>query len=252
MANDVEEQLISDGKDDEINRLQSENAELKAQLESSSSSSLTEAFRNAKPSFLQNQNRRIEGRYGDTFFKRTDFPEGVITRQPRQPFFPETQIEDISQAAAASVPNIAFILSNASTTTAGVVTRKVKVFDGKINGVFPSGMGFNNYVLTLSTPADSLIYAGTTFDPRTLELNSRFLDVKKAADFPESRVESDSAGFLYWLLGFTYIDAQGAFKIVNVKTGDINFQLVYGSQNGQPALLPVNSDPGWLDLAFGP
>lgn len=214
---------------------------------------LEEALRNAKPEFLTD-GFGIRGRTGDQRRtldqpRRTDSQLGQVNRYPRRSAFPPEEATVTTTTTSKAVPDIAFILKDASTSSAGVITRKVLVFDGKIKGEFPAGMGFGNYILTLSDPNDSIIYAGATFNPKTLALTSRFLAISTAAAFPESRVESDSAGFLYWQLGFTYLSGD-AFKIVSTKVGNIDFELTYGSQNGQPALLPVDSQPGWLDLAF--
>lgn len=122
---------------------------------------------------------------------------------------------------------------------------QLQIVDGKINGEFPSGMGSGNYILNVGD--GSLIYAGITFAVATLEINSRFLGVSGSADYPISRVES-STGYLYWLLGFTYLDAEGAFQIQNTRVGNIDFAFTFGSNNGAPGLLPVDSGPGWLSM----
>lgn len=147
------------------------------------------------------------------------------------------------------MPNVSFLLKDATTSEGDVVSNKVLVLDGKIDGTFPSGMGGGNYILDLADPGASLIYAGATFVPTTLALNSRFLGVSGFGDFPESRVESNTEGFLYWQLGFTYFDAQGNFQVWNTRLGEIWLELIYGSQNGQPALW-AGAQIGWLDLAL--
>lgn len=217
-------------------------------------SRLADALRDAKPEFLKD-GHGIRGPVGRILRtedepRRTDFGRGGVVRAPgRQAAFPEDERVQQTQISGSGVPHIAFILSNASTSTGGSIIYRVKVFDGKINGQFPSGMGFDNFILTPSDPGDALIYAGATFNPTSLAITSRFVGSTSAGTFPESRVESDTLGYLFWQIGFTYLDGS-SFKIVNSKVGDINFELVYGALNGQPALLPVNSDPGWLDLAF--
>lgn len=166
-------------------------------------------------------------------------PGGVVLSVDKFPAAP----------AAQGDPDIAFFISDASTTEGEppVISNKVFVADGKINGTFPSGMGTSEYTLDLDNPADSLIYAGATFNPETLALTSRFLGVSDSPGFPESRVDEEG-GFLYWLLGFTFFDVDDDFRVVMTRVGDINFELVYGSMNGRPALLPVEAGPGWLDL----
>lgn len=162
------------------------------------------------------------------------------------PITAEATTEEISTPSG--VPKITFFLSDASTTEDEVVSNKVLVADGKINGGYPSGMpSGNTYILDLDDPADSLIYAGITFNPTTLAETSRFLGVSGSGDFPESRVEDATNGFAYWLLGFTYFDGD-VFTVVNTRVGDVNFAFAYGATNGKPGLLPIDSAPGWIDL----
>ena len=166
--------------------------------------------------------------------------------------FPETTAADIIEAVTAEIasrPDISFLLEDATTSEGNppATSNKVLVHDGQINGDFHSGMGDGNYVLDLPDPSDSLIYAAITFTPESLAITSRFLGVSGSGDFPESRVDEDG-GFLYWLIGFTYFDDADAFQIHQSKVGDINFAFTYGALNGKPALLPVDSGPGWIDL----
>lgn len=183
-----------------------------------------------------------------------------VSRPPRQPAFPpdDASVAQTVQQTGFS-PNISFLLQDATTVSGDppVTIHKVLVFDGKINGTFPAGMGTGNYVLTIPEDvlaATAIIYAGITFDPQTLLENSWFLDVKKPADVPESRVEDLTHGFLYWQIGFAYNTAPvppaivGDFTIWQTLFGDINFAFSYGNYNNKPALLPVTSAPGWIDL----
>lgn len=150
-------------------------------------------------------------------------------------------------------PDITFFLSDATVTEGDppALSNKVFVADGKIDGAFPAGMGTSEYILDLPSPADSLIYAGVTFNPTTLAITSRFLGVSGSGDFPEPRVESLTEGFLYWLLGYTFFDVDDAFRIVMVRTGDIHTELIYGADAGKPALW-AGDENGWLDLDFMP
>lgn len=150
-------------------------------------------------------------------------------------------------------PDITFFLSDATVTEGDPpeVSNKVLVADGKIEGEFPAGMGLSEYTLDLATPEDALIYAGATFNPTTLAITSRFLGVSTAAEYPEGRVESETEGFLYWLLGYTFFDSDDVFRIVMVRTGDIHVELIYGAHAGQPALW-AGDENGWLDLDLLP
>jgi hypothetical protein len=184
---------------------------------------------------------------------RPFFPPPTITRQVASSPDP-VEVTQKDTVAGSSLSNISFLLTDASTTAAGpppVITYKVKVFDGKINGTFPSGMGGGNYILTVPTVDTYYIIAGVTFNPSTLAENSWFLDIKLAADVPESRVEDATHGFLYWQVGFVYFTGAGPTQVMHIwitRLGDINFALTYGNYNAKPALLPVDSAPGWIDL----
>lgn len=204
---------------------------------------ILQALRDAQPSSL----RKTPAVVIAAAPRQLEWGNGSVFRGQRADPFASaaTQVEE---QTGATIGNISFLLRNASIVVAGVPTKRVKVFDGKINGQYPSGMGFGNYILTISTPSDAIIYAGLTFNPTTLAITSRFLGVSTAAAFPISRVDSATEGFLYWQIGFTYLDANGAFTIWQTKLGNIDFAFTYGAFNGAPALLPVDSQPGWLAI----
>lgn len=207
---------------------------------------ILQALRDAQPSRLRNPPAIVIAGAP----QRLEWGQGNVNRnRPADPF--TEPASEVTEQTAESIPNIAFIVSDASTFegTPPVESNKVLVADGKIKGDYPAGMpSGNTYVIDLSNPADSLIYAGITFNPTTLAITSRFIGTSDAAGYPESRVESATEGFIYWLLAFTYFDTDGAFQVVNARVGNINFEITYGSLNGKPALLPVDCEPGWLDL----
>lgn len=211
-------------------------------------SKLEQALRDAKPSFLSQPPIGPTPRESMFEIRRTDQPVGRVTRREQIAGFAAASAQ--SQAATEDfIPKIPFFVTNRSTTESGTTTYKVNVFDGKVNGEFPSGMGFGEFVLTLGDPNDAIIYVGLTFNPTTLAITSRFVATSTAAAFPESRAESATSGFLYWQVGFTFLDDQ-SLVIVNSRLGDINFAFSYGEFNGGPALLPIDSGPGWIDLDF--
>lgn len=212
---------------------------------------MAQALRDAKPAFLN----RPQDSPRPTIAQASpllDHPIGSVVRQPPLPAFPpDKESEFVIPSIGSALPNISFLLQDATTTEGDPPeeTNKVRVYDGKVNGQFPAGMGTGfDYVLDLADPSDSLIYVGVTFNPTTLLETSRFLGVSTAADYPEGRVESATEGFLYWLLGYTYFDADGAFVVWQSTLGNINFAFSYGSYNNKPALLPIDSENGWLDL----
>lgn len=211
---------------------------------------LQQALRDALPSFLTDGHGVAGPNGGRRVSPASPFPPGRVHREPPQPFFPETPATETVAGVTAFVPTIAFYPSNGSTNVDGSLVYKVAIYDGKLDGEFPAGMGAGNYVLTVDDPNDCIIYVGSTFNPTTLAITSRFLALSTAADFPESRVESDTEGFLYWQLGFTFLDGE-AFKVVVTRLGDIHTTLIYASANGQPALW-AGPEIGMLDLEFGP
>lgn len=214
------------------------------------------ALREAKPEF-QTDGFGLKGPPRDperhSAERLGDAVKSGVRREPRQPFFPEVEADTAAAAAGGGggITNVSFAFRDA-TTSAGnppVKTYKIKVLDGKIDGVFPTGMGFGNYILTIPSPADTLIYAGATFDPTTLEISSRFLQLTDYGTPLEARVESTSLGYFYWLLGFTYLDANGKFKFWNQRLGDIYKTVLYASSNGAPTLW-AGEEMGHLDLDF--
>lgn len=220
-------------------------AEEQGKDEKAEGEKLHRALRDAQPAWLRD-GQGIRGPHAlarlpsPDVHRRSDHPRGSVVRQP----VPVTETATTTaeeQAAAASVPDIAFYLSDATEGD----TAKVFVADGKVDGTFPDGMGGGDYVLTPGDPADAIIYVHATFNPETLELTSRSLGISAAADFPDSRVDEEG-GFLYWQLGFTFLDGD-TFRVVVTRTGDIHVELLYGAYNGKPALW-AGAEIGWLDL----
>lgn len=205
---------------------------------------ILKALREAQPSRLRNPPAVVIAPAS----RQLEWNQGFVIRNERADPFDAPATEVAEDAAAAAIPNIAFLLENASNIVDGEPNNRVNVLDGKINGQYPIGMGFGEYIIDLSNPEDAIIYVGITFNPTTLEITSRFLGESTAALFPESRVESATEGFAYWQLGFTFFDADGAFTIWQTKLGNIDFEFVYGALNGKAALLPVDTQPGWMDL----
>lgn len=209
---------------------------------------LMRALQAARPSGLD--------RLGTSPAARASSSEDIINYKPSEvkkviPADDFTRrVEQVTETAAVVFPQISFLMSDVSTSTGTppVVTNKVKVLDGKVNGTFPAGMGFGNYVLTIPHPESSLIYVGLTFNPTTQAITSRFLEVDQYSTPPVSRIDSLTSGFLYFLIGFTYLDSGSAFKIWQTRLGDINFAFNYGEYNGLPALLPTLTDQYWLPV----
>lgn len=210
--------------------------------------SIRDALRNWKPDLgkappPRDPDRQNLQRIGD------EVPS-AINREPRQPPFPEAPAtNEVTQTAGTFTPFISLYLLDGTTREGDppVESNKVLALDGRIDGQYPAGMGGGNYLIDLASPEDAIIYAGVTFNPSTLELTSRFLGVSGPGDYPESRVESATEGFLYWLLGFTYFDGNGTFRVWNSQVGDIYTTLLYGARNLAPALWAGEAQ-GWLDL----
>jgi hypothetical protein len=131
------------------------------------------------------------------------------------------------------------IVNEANETVNGVLIR-----DGKINGEFPSGMGFGDYILWMSTSYMD-IWAGITFDTDTLEITSRWLD---SGTFPTVPVPEEEFGTTYFYLGFAYVEDGQTSHVLNTYAGDINFELIYGAFNSMPALLCVQTFSPWMPV----
>lgn len=212
---------------------------------------LTRALREAQPAWLRD-GHGIRGPHANArtpspdVHRRSDQPRGSVVRQP-VPVSETTTAAPEQTEAITSIPDISFYASDASEGD----TKRVLVNDGKVTwggvSTYPDGMGGNDFILDINDPEDALIYVLATFDPETLLKTSITVAVNRAADVPESRVDEEG-GFLVFLLAYTFIDTDGAFRVWNRRLGDISFEFTYAAMNGQPALLPVFTDPGYLDL----
>lgn len=165
---------------------------------------------------------------------------GQETPAYRIPFVPPSITPTIP--GSSKVPALPFELVNA--TTGGVL--KIKVTDGKVNKAFPSGMGFNNYVLNLVEESFQEVYLIITYDEDNLSITSRTLGMSDSP--PDS-----TPGTLIISIGsitITYdANSNPIVTPANDAVGNIQFAFVYGAYNGEPALLPVNVYADWVLLA---
>jgi len=119
---------------------------------------------------------------------------------------------------------------------------KVLIRDGEVNGETPPGMGTDEY--TLDVYDGAFINLIVTYDTSTLAVTSLTFAV-------EANVAAPTLGTFRIEIGRTYVDFGvgghiSSFTPVNTQCGDINFQLIYGANNGQPALIPVSVYSGWV------
>jgi hypothetical protein len=177
---------------------------------------------------------------------RPTFPPPTITRHisVSDPEIPAATTQDVG----ASTPlDVTFVCSDASTTVGDVTINKVAVTDGEIDKVLPDGMGAGDFSLTIIDPTDVYVYAYVLFNPSTLAITSRTVTYSNIVDVPESRVETETTGFLVYVLAEAFMDDAGLFQVTNRRVGDIGVELIYGAVNGQPALY-AGEEIGWLDL----
>lgn len=126
-----------------------------------------------------------------------------------------------------------------------IITR-VQVMAGKVNGEFPDGMLIDDDPpFKLDITNDTTLVVQATFDPATLVINSR--TCFESDDVDDSTVTS-TLGTLNFLIGYAQIQYDGFGNPIEVTTqnnfvGNMNFELVYGSLNGKPAILPVTTYP---------
>lgn len=123
---------------------------------------------------------------------------------------------------------------------------RVQVMAGQVNGEFPDGMLIDNDPpFKLDITDDTTIVVQVTFDPETLAISSRTCF---ESDDPDDSTVTDLLGTLNFLVGYAQIELDSHSNPAAVTTqnnfvGNMNFELVYGALNGQPALLPVTTYP---------
>jgi hypothetical protein len=145
-------------------------------------------------------------------------------------------IYDGEQAGATGSSNsniYAFQMDSAGAT-------QILIHDGQVSsnggsGVFPSGMGSDNFTLTVAD--GDQVWVEVTYDTTTLAITSA--TIANGAAIPDS-----SLGDAYFLLGYVNI-ASGATVPHNTQCGDINIAFIYGDFNGAPALFLLSQ----LDVA---
>lgn len=122
---------------------------------------------------------------------------------------------------------------------------KVKVVDGRVNGDFPSGMGFDNYVLTIVEESFQEVYVIVTYDTSTLNITSLSLARNDV-------VPANSSGTLIIPIADIQITYDGGgspiMTITQLLSGNIDFSFVYGSFNGAPSLLAVRAFGDWIPV----
>lgn len=157
-----------------------------------------------------------------------------------------------SRSGGANDPDIAFFLSNATTSEGDPPeeSNKVEVADGKINGQFPSGMGgpgSDPFILDITDPADCIIYAEITFNAESLEITSREINQSPAGSIPESGIDGGTGSFIV-MLGFTFFDSDDEWRIINTHLGNIDFVISYASNLGKPALVALPAYSPYMDI----
>ncbi len=181
-----------------------------------------------------------------------------------------TIIDAKPQGASSGLGDISFAMEEASPGATGAsgpsASHRISIVDGKVNGHFPDGMGSGDYVLPIEDTkvADghsAIIFVGASIDFSTLAVgaldHSLWLQATRddavVGGMPgeaESRVDwTDHVGtiFLYYPIGFCYLDSHSRFQIQQTYLGDINYQFSMGAYNGVPAIIPINTAIGWLD-----
>jgi hypothetical protein len=121
---------------------------------------------------------------------------------------------------------------------------KVRIMDGEVNGEVPDGMGTDDYVI--DTHDGGKVTLIITYDNNTLEITSKTFAVYD--EIPDAEL-----GVFYIEIGATFVDHDESghikeFTTVNTQCGDINFNMIYGAFNGNPAIVPVNIFGDWVSL----
>jgi hypothetical protein len=131
---------------------------------------------------------------------------------------------------AESGSTVAFSVIDVSTGN----TLAIKVLDGHVNFEYPTGMGFDNFVLNISS--STTVYLIITYNQTTLAITSRTITTGTTPD--------STAGTVYIELADITV-AGGALEIEQLHEGNINMALVYGAFNGAPAIIPLRALSNW-------
>jgi hypothetical protein len=111
---------------------------------------------------------------------------------------------------------------------------KVLIRDGMVNGVTPTGMGNDDYILPIALDGDN-VWVEVTYDTTTLTITSASLNT--GTGIPDSTL-----GTAFLLIGYVNWDTNpntgGPENVIphNTQCGDINIGFIYGALNGAPAL----------------
>lgn len=182
-------------------------------------------------------------------------PDRIIVRPP----LPGPPVPALPSPAApppgSTVTNIySFQMDDATNTTVKTSDgkpltpgAKVLIHDGEVSangsdGVVPSGMGNDDFILNIAADGDD-VWVEVTYDPTTLTISSA--TVNTGTGIPNSTL-----GNAYLLLGYVTFkqDAKGntIFNKTtglpvgtdphNTQCGDINIAFMYGAFNAAPAL----------------
>jgi hypothetical protein len=110
----------------------------------------------------------------------------------------------------------------------------VQVLDGHVNFEYPSGMGFGDFTLTISS--STTVYLIITYNTTTLAITSRSITTGSTPDSTQGTVYIELADVTV---------GDGALEIEQLHEGNINMALIYGAFNGAPAIIPLRALSNW-------
>jgi len=202
-------------------------------------------FEAAKPTW-QNDNYGIRGNNAQTNREQAPvtWPRATVEAMPvseAPTSIVPTEVKDPLKDGGGNTVFFSFLLEQfidpVNADNPKVLIRDVEVIGGR-----PPGMGTDEY--TLDVYDGAFINLIVTYDTSTLAITSLTFAV-------EADVADPTLGTFRVEIGRTYIDFDvnghiSSFTPVNTQCGDINFQLIYGANNGQPAVIPVAVYSGWV------
>lgn len=171
--------------------------------------------------------------------------DGVVMRRPVQADFPPIEpVQEVSQTVAGGGgADFSFMMEGAKDPDddfGAVVT----IHDGEVNGEVPTGMGTDDFFLNVNFDG-AFINLIVTYNTTDLSITSLTFAV-------ESDVADPTLGTFRVEIGRVFLDFDSnTGKVTNVSTvntqcGDINFQLIFGSLNGQPSIIPIAVYAGFV------
>jgi hypothetical protein len=148
---------------------------------------------------------------------------------------------------------VSFLLIDASAVGEDdEISNKVRVYTGYVNSELPTDMVIDeDFIVDIENPdVKTFIVVEITYDVPSLTVTSADINQYAVGDLPEDGIDPDNhdQGSFFVELGFTYIDEDGDFRVIQTHLGDIDFELIYTLRNSVQALLAVPAYSAFMDV----